>query len=99
MNIIQKNNVLTLEIKENFGSMLAYLYLLTLDFISCGLFVPSLNPPQDNDYMPNISFFTKEHKLSYKKNAVFSAKENTVTIVFDTIDDANSFKEDLEHTW
>lgn len=99
MKISQKNNVLTLEIKENFGSMLAYLYLLTLDFVSCGLFVPSLNPPEDNDYMPNDSFFATEHKLCYKKNAVFSARENTVTIVFDTIDDANSFKEDLEHTW
>ena len=60
MNILQNNNVLTLEIKENFGSMLAYLYLLTLDFVSCGLFVPSLNPPQDNDYMPKASFFTTE---------------------------------------
>ena len=79
--------------------MLAYLYLLALDFVSCGLFVPSLNPPQDNNYMPNDSFFTTEHKLSYKKNIVFSAKDNVVTIIFDTIDDATSFKEDLEHTW
>lgn len=99
MKISQNNNELILEIKENYGSMLAYLYLLTMDFVSCGLFVPSLNPPEDNDYMPDKSFFGVQHKLSYKKNAIFVAKENTVIITFDTIEDAELFKEDLEHTW
>lgn len=100
MQISKNNNELTLKISDNFDSMLGYLYLCCLEFVSNGLFVPSLNPPSNNDYKPNKDFFDTEHKLSYNKSVIFVAKEDgVITLTFDTIADAELFKEDLERTW
>lgn len=99
MKITQENNKVVLEINENIGAMIAYFYLATLEFISDGLFVPSLNPPEDNNFMPSENFIKTTHKLSYRKNALFSVEDNKILITFDTIQDAELFKEDLERTW
>ena len=99
MKIAQENNKVILEINENLGAMIAYFYLATLEFVSDGLFVPSLNPPENNDFMPSESFLNANHKLSYRRNATFSIKDNKIIIIFDTIQDAEMFKEDLERTW
>lgn len=100
MKITRSNNELRLEIKENFDSMLGYLYLCCLEFISNGLFVPSLNLPSDGEYKPNKSFFNTKHFLTYNKSVIFVAEENgIITLTFDSIEDAEFFKEDLERTW
>lgn len=99
MKIMQENNKIILEIDENLGAMIAYFYLATLEFVSDGIFIPSLNPPENNDFMPSESFLHTTHKLSYRKNATFSTEGNKITIIFDTIQDAETFKEDLERTW
>ena len=100
MKITKNNNELILQIDNNFDSMLGYLYLCCLEFISNGLFVPSLNLPSNGDYKPNKSFFNVEHKLSYNKSVIFVAKEEgIITLTFDSIEDTVLFKEDLERTW
>lgn len=95
----KNNNQIKLTIDKNFGPILSFLYLMTIEFVSNGLFVPSINPPEDNNYMPSNSFFNKEHTLSFKKTVNFFASQNTVILTFDTIDDANLFFEELEKTW
>lgn len=70
------DNILTLKIEKNFSQMLSFTYLMALEFISNGIFVPSINPPANNDYTPNEDFFDREHILFYKKKIKFVAHKN-----------------------
>lgn len=95
----KNNNQIKLLITKNFGPMLSYLYLMAIEFASDGLFVPSINPPENNIYEPANSFFNKEHVLSYKKTVRFLASEKNITLTFETIEDADLFFEEIERTW
>lgn len=95
----KNNNQIKLIIDKNFGPMLSYLYLMAIEFASNGLFVPSINPPENNDYNPSNMFFNKEHVLSYKKTVRFFVSDKTITLTFDTIEDSDLFYEEIEKTW
>ena len=93
------NNVVKLTILDNFGSMLAFIYLMVIEFSSKGLFVPSINPPIDNNFLPDKNFFNIEHTIYYNKKVLFMAHDNEIILKFETIDDANKFCEELDKTW
>ena len=99
MHIEINNNKLFISISENFNTMLAYLYLYCFEFVSDGLFVPSLNPPSDNNFAPTKKFFEVEHKIMYKKSLSFFVDNDKIVLSFETIEDAKSFKDELERTW
>lgn len=99
MKIEIQNNKLTITEMDNFDVMLSYLYLYCFEFVSDGLFVPSLNPPTDNDFAPDPTFHHTPHRISYKKTVVLYSKPDSIEITFQTIKDAQSFKEELERTW
>jgi hypothetical protein len=99
MKINKSNNTITIEVEDNFNQLLSYLYLMALEFVSDGLFVPSLNPPENNDFSPCEEFFVKEHSLIYKKKIFLKVTDNKICFRFETIDDANAFLNEIERTW
>ena len=92
------SNQVVLHIEENVEPMIAYLYLMVIEYVSNGLFVPSINPPADNKYLPS-NIEGKEYELSYFKKVRFSVFGNTVKLVFNTIDEANAFCEEIDKCW
>ena len=98
MKTEQKNNILTLSIEQNFEPMVAYLYLMIFEFVSDGLFVPSINPPQNNVYMP-CKFIGREQTIEYFKTVKMLIEKKRVQLVFETIEDANVFKDAVEQSW
>lgn len=92
------NNIISLKIKENYGPMVAYLYLMVVEYVSNGIFVPSINPPENNLYVPE-NFSEKQHTISYFKTVKFQSCNEGVTLTFSTIDEANEFYTELERTW
>jgi hypothetical protein len=92
------NNIISLKIKENYGQMIAYLYLMIIEYVSNGLFVPSINPPTDNIFVPS-NFIDNQYTITYFKTVKFQPKADGVNLVFSSIDDANEFYTELERTW
>lgn len=99
MNKTIENNVIKIEIIENFAPMLAYMYLMVIDFASNDLFVPSINPPSDGNYLPKEDFFNKEHIIEYNKKVVMFVEDKTIILRFQTIEDAELFLEEIEKSW
>lgn len=96
----QENNKISITSKENFEQVLAFVYLMVMEYVSEGIFVPSLNPPEDNDFSPSETFLIQKHKLSYKKEVTLEINsDNVITLFFSTIEEANEFKEILSQTW
>ena len=96
----QENNKISITSKENFEQILAFVYLMVMEYVSEGIFVPSLNPPENNDFSPSETFLTQKHKLSYKKEVTLEINgNNEIILFFSTIEEANEFKEILSQTW
>ena len=92
------NNTITIEIDNNYDQFLAYLYLMIIEYISNNLFVPSINPPENNVYIPE-DFFKKEYLLSYFKTVKFKPTEQGAIITFTHPEEAFAFYKELECTW
>jgi hypothetical protein len=98
MKVEQKNNLLSLHIEQNFEPMVAYLYLMVFEFVSNGLFVPSINPAKDNVYMP-AKLLGKEQNIEYFKNVKMLIDKKVIQLTFETIEDATIFKDAVEQSW
>ena len=93
-------NTITLAIGKDFMQILSFTYLSALEFISNGIFVPSINPPVNNDYTPLEEFFDREHILFYKKKIKFVAhKSGEIKITCDNEKDAKEFYNFLDESF
>ena len=99
MEIQQNSQILKIDVEQNFEQMLAYLYLYCFEFVSDGIFIPSLNIPADGDIRPSENFFETEHIISFKKSIKLSIHDKSLTLCFDNAKDATEFKDELERTW
>jgi sensor histidine kinase regulating citrate/malate metabolism len=92
------NNIITIKILNNYEPIIAYLYLMIIEYISNRVFVPSINPPENNIYIPE-NFTQKEYILSYFKTVKFKPQKSGAILTFTNANEANKFYEELEHTW